>query len=343
MSGTSSSTPPTHESGTLTDGSMTWTYLRKRTDGNLVQGGWSTLTGGSNYNNGTYYNVPIKVTNVGASGKGGKATIVVSGNTVSSVTITDPGTAYNVGDTITADNVNIGNAVGPAGSGFTITLTEVETEAQVHCTLAHQVKVGDKVNISGITPTEWNKTDYTVIRTETLRKFTVKRNFASIASATITNAEVYVEEPQLQLINGHKYTFDTSDASNVGKTLAFTFDLQNTDIFTYKNITDEVRDSITGDQNSITILIEDVLVSSIISILRDLQAEVSSQRSMIRLSVHKQSQVGQIRHSLTKWRFHLKLVIVQVYHLLQTPYTLQAVLQKLLLVMQDVTTHPFQN
>ena len=258
VSGTSSSTPPTHESGTLTDGSMTWTYIRKRTDGNLVQGGWSTLTGGSNYNNGTYYNVPIKVTNVGASGKGGKATIVVSGNTVSSVTITDPGTAYNVGDTITADNVNIGNAVGPAGSGFAITLTEVETEAQVHCTLAHQVKVGDKVNISGITPTEWNKTDYTVIRTETLRKFTVKRNFASIASATITNAEVYVEEPQLQLINGHKYTFDTSDASNVGKSLAFTFDLQNTDIFTYKNITDEVRDSITGDQTSITILIEDV-------------------------------------------------------------------------------------
>ena len=34
--------------------------------------------------------------------------------------------------------------------------------------------------------------------------------------------------------------------------------MANTDIFTYKNITDEVRDSITGDQTSITILIEDV-------------------------------------------------------------------------------------
>ena len=63
---------------------------------------------------------------------------------------------------------------------------------------------------------------------------------------------------KLKLINGHKYTFDTSDSSNVGKTLAFTLDPANTDIFTYKNITDEVRDTITGDQTSITILVKDL-------------------------------------------------------------------------------------
>ena len=103
--------------------------------------------------------------------------------------------------------MNLGNT---GGSGFTITLTEVETEAQVHCTLAHQLSTGDIVNISGITPSGYNKTDYTVIRTETLRKFTVKRNFATIAAANVGTAEVYVEEPKLQLINGHKYTFDTS-------------------------------------------------------------------------------------------------------------------------------------
>ena len=255
VSSTSGSSAPTHESGTATDGAMTWTYLRKRTDGNLYQGGWTVGSLGSGYLDGTYTNVPIKNNVNTQSGRGGRATVVVSSGSVSSVTITETGTAYNVGDQITITDLNLGNA---GGSGFLLTLSQVETEAQVHCNLAHQVSTGDIVNISGITPSGYDKTDYTVIRTETLRKFTVKRNFASIASATITNAEVYVQEPKLQLIQGHKYTFDTSDSSNVGKTLAFTLDSANTDIFTYKNITDEVRDAITGDQTSITILVNDL-------------------------------------------------------------------------------------
>ena len=86
-----------------------------------------------------------------------------SGGSVTTVTITQNGTAFNVGDTISATDLNLGNT---GGSGFTITLTEVETEAQVHCTLAHQLSTGDIVNISGITPSGYNKTDYTVIRTE---------------------------------------------------------------------------------------------------------------------------------------------------------------------------------
>ena len=249
-SGTSSSAAPTHETGTVTDGSMNWTYIRKRTDGNLVQGGWSSITGGSNYNNGTYTGVPLSTN---GSGSGALANIVVAGGAVTNVTITSSGTSYNVGDTISASNLNLGNASSPAGSGFTITLTEVETEAEVHTNVAHQLQNGDIVNISGMTPTEYNKTDYTVIRSETSRRFTVKRNFGTIASANTTLSKVYVQEPKLQLIDGHKYVFDTSDTSNVGKTLAFTLDSANTDIFTYKNISDEVRDPITGDQTSITV------------------------------------------------------------------------------------------
>ena len=256
VSGTSSSTAPTHETGTASDGSMTWTYIRKRTDGNLYQGGWGSITGGSNYLDGTYAEVPL-TTN--GAGLGGKATIVVSGGAVTTVTITTAGTGYDVGDTISAANLNLGNNLTPsAGSGFTITLTEVEIEAQIHCDVAHQVKIGDIVNISGITPSGYNKTDYSVIRSESLRRFTVKRNFGSIAAATVTNAEIYVQEPKLQLILGHKYKFDTSDSSNDNKTLAFTLDPANTDIFTYKNITEEERDTITNAQNSITILVKDL-------------------------------------------------------------------------------------
>ena len=251
-SGTSSSAPPTHESGTVSDGSMTWTYLRKRTDGNLYQGGWGSITGGSGYSNGTYTNVPLSTN---GSGSGGRATIVVSGGAVTTVTITSFGTAYAVGDTISAADINIGNL---GGSGFTITLTEVEIEAECHCDLAHQVRIGDIVNISGITPSGYNKTDYSVVRSETLRRFTIKRNFGAIAAATVTNAEVYVQEPKLQLILGHKYKFTTEDASNAGKILAFTLDPSNTDIFTYKNITDEVISTSDGEQDSITIKIAEL-------------------------------------------------------------------------------------
>mgnify|MGYP003318717014 FL=1 len=132
--GTSASTAPTHTSGTASDGSMSWRYLRRRTDGNLVQNGWSVNSLGNNYANGTYTDVPIITTNNGASGKGGKATIVVSSNSVSTVTITDTGTAYNIGDTISVDNLNIGNGAG--GTGFLLTLTQVEIEAECHCDLS---------------------------------------------------------------------------------------------------------------------------------------------------------------------------------------------------------------
>ena len=254
--GTSASTAPTHTSGTASDGSMSWRYLRRRTDGNLVQNGWSVNSLGTNYANGTYTDVPIITTNNGASGKGGKATIVVSSNSVSTVTITDTGTAYNIGDTISVDNLNIGNGAG--GTGFLLTLTQVEIEAECHCDKAHQLGIGDTVNISGIVPTEWNKTDYSVIRTETLRRFTVKRNFATIAAANVGSSEVYVKEPKLQLITGHSYKFTTEDASNAGKLLAFTFDPSNTDIFTYKNVTEEIIPVSDNEQDSITILIKDL-------------------------------------------------------------------------------------
>ena len=60
--------------------------------------------------------------------------------------------------------------------------------------------------------------------------------------------------------------FDTNDASNTGKVLNFTLDPSNTDVFTYKNVTDEVRNSITNEQESITILMKDLLAFSIIMI-----------------------------------------------------------------------------
>ncbi len=72
-----------------------------------------TLTGGTSYTNGTYYNVPL----TGGSGSGAEATIVVSGGAVTSVALTAFGQKYLATDTgLSASASNIGGT----GSGFSV-------------------------------------------------------------------------------------------------------------------------------------------------------------------------------------------------------------------------------
>lgn len=92
-----------------------WSYW-----GYTLNGYISTLTGligGSLYTNGTYTNVPL----TGGAGIGALATIVVSGNVVTSVTLTNQGKVYLVGDILSASNANIGGT----GSGFQITVSSL--------------------------------------------------------------------------------------------------------------------------------------------------------------------------------------------------------------------------
>ncbi len=78
-----------------------------------------SLTGGSGYvNAGTYTNVSL----TGGSGSGAIATVVVAGGAVISVTITNPGTGYKVGDSLGASAANIGTG----GSGFALGIAEVD-------------------------------------------------------------------------------------------------------------------------------------------------------------------------------------------------------------------------
>jgi hypothetical protein len=60
--------------------------------------GLSISNGGSGYTNGTYYNVSL----LNGTGNSASATIVVSGNVVTSVTLVDSGCYYSVGDVLTA-------------------------------------------------------------------------------------------------------------------------------------------------------------------------------------------------------------------------------------------------
>lgn len=91
----------------------------RRYDGG-IQGGittTTTLVGGTLYVNATYTNVPL----TGGTGTLAKATIVVAGGAVTSVTITTPGSGYVVGDVLSASNTNLGGA----GSGFSVTVQTV--------------------------------------------------------------------------------------------------------------------------------------------------------------------------------------------------------------------------
>ena len=73
----------------------------------------SLVTPGGSLTAGTYYDVPL----TGGSGSGALATILVVGGYVSTVTITQGGSSYVVGDTISASVTNIG------GTGTTFTGT----------------------------------------------------------------------------------------------------------------------------------------------------------------------------------------------------------------------------
>jgi hypothetical protein len=77
-----------------------------------------TITnGGSGYVNGTYFNVPL----TGGSGSTASANIVVSGNVVTSVTISNSGCSYTVNNALSANNTSLGGS----GSGFVLTVNSV--------------------------------------------------------------------------------------------------------------------------------------------------------------------------------------------------------------------------
>jgi len=78
-----------------------------------------SLVGGTLYTNGTYTNVPLTL--VTGTGFSALATIVVSGASVTSVTITSSGFSYVIGATLSAAAATIGGT----GSGFLVTVTAI--------------------------------------------------------------------------------------------------------------------------------------------------------------------------------------------------------------------------
>lgn len=90
--------------------------------------GMGSLTAGSGYtNDGTYTGVSL----TGGSGSGAEATVTVAGGAVTSVVITDPGTGYKAGDTLSAAAADIGTG----GSGFAIGVASVDGSSSTYNSL----------------------------------------------------------------------------------------------------------------------------------------------------------------------------------------------------------------
>jgi hypothetical protein len=85
------------------------------TDGPLQLGTGSVgvITGGAGYTNGTYQNVQLRAV-APSIGEGAVATIVVAGNSVTSVTITNGGWGFAAGDSVTAPD----SILGPGSGSF---------------------------------------------------------------------------------------------------------------------------------------------------------------------------------------------------------------------------------
>ena len=76
-----------------------------------------TITGGSAYTTGTYFDVPL----TGGTGSGALATVTVAGGAVTAVTITNGGTQYTVGDVLSA----LSSSIGGTGSSFSVPVATV--------------------------------------------------------------------------------------------------------------------------------------------------------------------------------------------------------------------------
>jgi hypothetical protein len=104
----------------------------------------STLTGGSNYTNGTYANVAL----TGGTGTGAKATISVSGNAVTSVQITDAGSAYSASDSISASAAAIGSGINTLTSGSLVGGTNYSTGTYSNIALTGGTGSGARADIT---------------------------------------------------------------------------------------------------------------------------------------------------------------------------------------------------
>lgn len=78
------------------------------------------INAGFDYSNGVYFNIPL----TGGSGSAARATVTITNNEVSSVTITNPGCYFAVNEVLTTPNTNLGGS----GADFELNILTIDNE-----------------------------------------------------------------------------------------------------------------------------------------------------------------------------------------------------------------------
>lgn len=206
-----------------------------------------TISAGSGYVNGTYTNVPL----TGGSGFGATATIIISGNAVANVSLTNLGTHYAVGDTLSAASANLGGS----GSGFSVPVVAVSTTGTGMLGLMGPITAGT----GGVTGTYANVTLTGGSGTGAMANVTVSGG--GVTSVTILNPGIqYVVGDILSAASGSiggttgfaiSVSSVTINQALAGGSVAMFIPNTNTFKQTWKNSTQTILNTnpITLDQN----------------------------------------------------------------------------------------------
>ena len=219
--GTAGSTPPTHNSGTVTDGGVSWTWISTEQPisnyaifKSFAPDDYSVrideIISGSSYIRGSL----ISLQNSNCSFNTGKTQLTITGLTaVSTVTL-----ITNLSKILKISSIN-----------YTDTL-------YVNCATSHYLKSGDI--FYGTTSPSYSYASGTFYVEDVISKleFTFKTRTVATSIASGTTLNIFTKHPVLKFIYGQQYTFDLSDSSNVGHYLSFYRDNLNKIEYTFKNI-----------------------------------------------------------------------------------------------------------
>lgn len=198
----------------------TITFDRPHGLGRVISG---TITAGSGYTNGTYYNVKLLNSNSNptvGTWNGALATVVVSGGAVSSVTVTNGGSGYSGTEQLYFDQTRIG--IGNGAARFNLATTRINTNIGDVIQFTGSGTVNDTyhriTNINSPTQISIAKTSGDVTVVDTQYGFIVSPSIQISSSSynSSTGISTFTCSSSHGLVVGNKFRVIDSSNNNVG-------------------------------------------------------------------------------------------------------------------------------
>ena len=238
VAGVTTGTPPTHTTGAVSDGTVTWTFVETKE----AIGNYSRLLP---YDQGDHYRVRIEEIHPGSSFIPGD---VVSLNT-NNITLASDEKSVEISGFASVKKIRV-----TAQLEMDIIRTGGEARTEfVYCTSnsPHFFKESEIIYTEGFQGDQFNGSFF-IDQVLGTREFTfaIRSNAVSdptFVSNSIANVNIYAKHPTLIFTRDHKYLFDMSDVSNFGYYLSFSQDNQYKLEYSFNNI---VREGTPGIQSA---------------------------------------------------------------------------------------------